>query len=78
MAWLARQGPWAAAIGTGFGAAILSSAMNNIPGVLVGALSIQQAHGVPALTHEMMVYANVIGCDLGPKLTPIGSLATLL
>ena len=78
LVWLAGYGPWAATIGTGFGAAILSSIMNNMPGVLVGALSIEAAHGIPAATREMMVYANVIGCDLGPKFTPIGSLATLL
>lgn len=78
LTWLAGQGPWAATIGAGFGAAILSSVMNNMPGVLVGALSIEGAHGIPAATRELMVYANVIGCDLGPKFTPIGSLATLL
>ena len=78
LGWLGRQGPWIAAIGTGFMAAGLSSVMNNMPGVLVGALAIQQVQDVPPLAREMMVYANVIGCDLGPKLTPIGSLATLL
>ncbi|OLO05064.1 arsenic transporter [Salinicola socius] len=75
--WLAGQGDFVATIGTGFLSAIVASVMNNLPSTLVGALAIDRAQ-VPAVTQELMVYANVIGNDLGPKFTPIGSLATLL
>lgn len=74
---LAAQGNLVATVGTGVLAALVASVMNNLPATLVGALAIDHAQ-VPAATRELMIYANVIGNDLGPKFTPIGSLATLL
>ncbi|MCL4445408.1 MAG: arsenic transporter [Actinobacteria bacterium] len=73
-----RHGVVTATFGTGTLIAVLSSIMNNMPTVLVGALSIHSASISSSTVHHSMVYANVVGADLGPKITPIGSLATLL
>jgi arsenical pump membrane protein len=66
------------AMGTGFLATLLSGVSNNLPAVLINSLAIQEVLGIDPSVQEVMVYANTIGCDLGAKITPIGSLSTLL
>ncbi|MGP6219699.1 ArsB/NhaD family transporter [Caldiplasma sukawensis] len=60
-------------IGLGSFFALLSSIMNNLPSVLLGDLLLKSTgiSGYPVLI-------NAIGNDIGPKFSPIGSLATLV
>ena len=74
LARLSGHGLMAAVLGTGVLVALFSAVMNNLPGVMIGCLSIAAAGTQP----EAMALANVIGAGIGPKLTPIGSLATLI
>lgn len=69
---LQTMGNTYAVIGTGFLSALLSSVMNNMPTVMIMDIAISEAG------NSALAYANIIGCNLGPKMTPIGSLATLL
>lgn len=72
---LSKHGTTVAIIGTGFLSAITSSIMNNMPTIMIMDIAIDH---VGYAGNETLVYANILGSNLGPKMTPIGSLATLL
>jgi len=64
-------------VGT-FGAALGTNLINNVPMAVVmtsSLVSIQ--HAAPAIRNGF-VAATMFGCDLGPNLTTVGSLATIL
>jgi len=73
--YLQTQGEIVAIIGTGFLAAFMSSVANNLPTIMIMDIAIDH---VGYVGNEELVYANILGSNLGPKMTPIGSLATLL
>jgi arsenical pump membrane protein len=69
---LSEQSDTIAIVGTGFIAAFLSAVMNNMPTVMIMDIALGD------IPNQALAYANIIGCNLGPKMTPFGSLATLL
>lgn len=62
-----------AALTSGFGIALLSNLMNNLPSGLISGAAVQAAHATGPLRDAVL-----IGVDLGPNLSVTGSLATIL
>lgn len=78
--WLAgwaQRGTLSGILASGLSVAGLSAGLNNLPALLTALLGIEQS-GVGGLQKSALLYGAVVGADIGPKLTPIGSLATLL
>lgn len=62
-----------AALGSGFGIALISNLMNNLPSGLISAAALKSAHITGGVRDAILV-----GVDLGPNLSVTGSLATIL
>ncbi|MFD0674261.1 ArsB/NhaD family transporter [Cohnella sp. GCM10027633] len=60
--------------GSGALFSLLAAVINNLPAVLVSSLTISELDG----GHAVLPFASLVGMSVGAKLTPIGSLATLL
>ncbi|WP_276953781.1 arsenic transporter [Helicobacter rodentium] len=59
----------------GFTSGISSALINNLPFVMLGDLALGD---VKEIANPSLILAHLLGCNVGSKLTPIGSLATLL
>lgn len=74
-AWVARLAPGSAGslLVTAAATALASNVVNNLPAALIARPLLEHAHAAPAT-----VLAALIGTDVGPMITPFGSLATML
>jgi arsenical pump membrane protein len=59
------------------GSAVTSNLVNNLPSILVF-ISGAQAGGVPEVLRAPFLFGALAGADLGPNLTPVGALSTML
>ena len=64
-----------AALSATFFAAVGSNLVNNVPAVAVISAAVPTMHHV---SQPALVYGTLIGCDLGPNLTVVGSLSTMI
>jgi arsenical pump membrane protein len=69
--------PTAAIAVSAAGSALGANVINNLPMALVMASAIHGLHASASIRLDL-VYGTIVGCDLGPNLTHLGSLATLI
>ena len=74
---LINYSTYAAVIGLGFFSAIFSCIINNLPALLTQMLTLQSLSLDPDL-YKLLTLSVVTGCDIGSKILPTGSLATLI
>jgi arsenical pump membrane protein len=78
MADLSSQNTLGAILATSFGTAIGSNLINNWSMMMVSVSSIGQISNSVATSGQALIYSSIIGADLGPNITVIGSLSSML
>ncbi len=64
-------------VGT-LGSALGTNLINNVPMAVVMTSSLHGMQHAPLTLQQGFIAATIFGCDLGPNLTTVGSLATVL
>jgi arsenical pump membrane protein len=64
-------------VGT-LGSALGTNLINNVPMAVVMTSSLHAIQHTPQAVQQGFIAATIFGCDLGPNLTTVGSLATIL
>jgi arsenical pump membrane protein len=75
---LAGHNPLQAALAGAFGSALTSNLVNNVPTMMLLRSALHTMAGVGAGVQRALVYSIILGSDLGPNITIIGSLSTIL
>jgi arsenical pump membrane protein len=68
---------WGAVPASVIGSAVGANAINNVPMALVMTSAIRSVAPTGPL-NDVFVYGTIVGADLGPNITTVGSLATML
>ncbi|MBI4295836.1 MAG: arsenic transporter [Chloroflexi bacterium] len=74
----ASRGSLSAILATTLGTALGSNLINNWSMMMVSVSSLASADGFIETSHRSLVYSSILGADLGPNITILGSLSSML